>query len=701
MIIKENDTRNQITHYCGVGITYHPEKSKQSRLEKVIEYAIRRRTEMVAEKSGPSFASILTILSIVMYTGGFLRMELEFNKQKDKISQLESVVESMKTSKGDDIAQVNTILRNRRSDYSMSNKTENKHTADERFISDKLVSELRQELCQSNIDRCSRGPAGPPGPPGPRGERGERGRRGNKRRSGNKGDDGIMGPPGKSGKQGIMGPTGSKGETGLKGEKGDTGTAGMKGAKGEPGESIAAPTVAVSPAKMTVNESKTASFQCSVSGNPKPVSTWSKLEGKSEKILSATSDGKLILPNTAGSDAGVYKCSASNILGQAHALVRLVVNVQPRISLNPGPRHAIAGGTFTLPTCHVTGYPTPVVTWRKLSSQLPQGRVRYNNNALQISQVRKEDSDTYTCSAKNFLGKAEKNTLFVVVSLPQFTSKPPSKIVSMLSSTVRLNCSATGDPQPIISWRKQGGQLPVGRSQQINGTLVITNLQQSDAGNYICTAASASVFIVETVTSLEIMTQKGALSSSSILGSLDIKYLVKLNSFLAPVLRSSSRSRFVRCWRAKTDGWAASTFHSNCDGKGPTVTIIQVSSYIFGGYTDMSWSNPSSCVYSSSSKSFIYSLYNINGFSPVKVQIKSGSQSNAIYRCSRYGPTFGGGHDIYISNNAASNRNSYTYCGYTYPLPPGYSSSYTSCRFYAGSYKFTPTDVEVFYETTT
>ena len=208
----------------------------------------------------------------------------------------------------------------------MNNKTVNKHTPDERFTSDSLVSELRQKLCQSNIDRCSRGPAGPPGPPGPRGERGERGRRGNKGRSGNKGDNGIMGPPGRSGKQGIMGLPGSKGETGLKGEKGDTGTAGMKGAKGEPGESIEAPTVAVSPAKMTVNESKTASFQCSVSGNPKPVSTWSKLEGKSEKNLSATTDGKLILPNAAGSDSGLYKCSASNILGQAHALVRFVVN---------------------------------------------------------------------------------------------------------------------------------------------------------------------------------------------------------------------------------------------------------------------------------------------------------------------------------------------------------------------------------------
>ena len=107
-----------------------------------------------------------------------------------------------------------------------------------------------------------------------------------------------------------------------------------------------------------------------------------------------------------------------------------------------------------------------------------------------------------------------------------------------------------------------------------------------------------------------------------------------------------------------------------------------------------------SCSYPSSSKSFIYSLYNINGYAPVKLQIKSGYYNSAIYRCSGYGPTFGGGNDIRISNNAGSNRNSYTSCGCTYPLPPGYSSSRFSCTFYAGSYKFTPTDVEVFYETT-
>ena len=186
-----------------------------------------------------------------------------------------------------------------------------------------------------------------------------------------------------------------------------------------------------------------------------------------------------------------------------------LVPVHPRISLNPGPRHGIEGSTFSLPACHVTGHPTPVVTWRKSSGQLPQGRVRYNNSTLQIFHLRKEDSEFYICSAENLLGKAEKKTMLVVVSLPRFTYKPPPRIVSIPNCTVRLNCSATGDPQPIVSWRKQGGQLPVGRSQQINRALVITNFQQSDAGNYICTATSAGVFTVEAVTALEIRDTKG------------------------------------------------------------------------------------------------------------------------------------------------------------------------------------------------
>ena len=42
-------------------------------------------------------------------------------------------------------------------------------------------------------------------------------------------------------------------------------------------------------------------------------------------------------------------------------------------------------------------------------------------------------------------------------------------------------------------------------------------------------------------------------------------------------------------YRASRDGWAASNFHSCCDSKGPTVTVVKTGNYIFGGYTDQSW----------------------------------------------------------------------------------------------------------------
>ena len=108
--------------------------------------------------------------------------------------------------------------------------------------------------------------------------------------------------------------------------------------------------------------------------------------------------------------------------------------------------------------------------------------MKYNNSALQILRLRKDDSDLYYCAASNLLGRVEKKTLLVVVSPPRFTVKPPAKVVAWVGESLKLNCSATGDPQPVIRWKKQGGQLPVGRSQQINGALVIQGITMNDRG---------------------------------------------------------------------------------------------------------------------------------------------------------------------------------------------------------------------------
>ena len=76
--------------------------------------------------------------------------------------------------------------------------------------------------------------------------------------------------------------------------------------------------------------------------------------------------------------------------------------------------------------------------------------MRYNNSALQILHVRKEDSDVYFCSASNLLGRVEKKILLVVASLPRFIVKPPAKVVVLLRGTLRINCRASGDPKPVM-----------------------------------------------------------------------------------------------------------------------------------------------------------------------------------------------------------------------------------------------------------
>ena len=183
--------------------------------------------------------------------------------------------------------------------------------------------------------------------------------------------------------------------------------------------------------------------------------------------------------------------------------------VRPSISLNPGPFYVVEGSSVTLPVCHVTGYPTPLVTWSKSFGRLPKRRVHSNNSAIQLLGVRKDDSDNYLCTATNLLGTVVKRTVLGVISPPRFAVKPPSKVTVLIGETLTLNCSATGDPEPIMNWKKQEAQLPVGRSQQINGRLFIRNVKKEDAGNYICAATSAGVFDVETVTAVDVLPPKG------------------------------------------------------------------------------------------------------------------------------------------------------------------------------------------------
>ena len=57
----------------------------------------------VQKQSMPSFASIISVLSIVFYCAGFLRVELELHEQKKRINALESVAEDKSPSNDADM----------------------------------------------------------------------------------------------------------------------------------------------------------------------------------------------------------------------------------------------------------------------------------------------------------------------------------------------------------------------------------------------------------------------------------------------------------------------------------------------------------------------------------------------------------------------------------------------------------------------
>ena len=100
--------------------------------------------------------------------------------------------------------------------------------------------------------------------------------------------------------------------------------------------------------------------------------------------------------------------------------------------------------------------------------------------------------------------------------------------------------------------------------------------------------------------------------------------------------------------------------------------------------------------YKSSSSNYLFSLRNKDNLSPFRSPVYQ-NQNRAIYTGADYGPTFGG-HDLYISNNADRNTASHTYLGHTYRPPSGYNFASSNTKaLLAGSYQFTPTEVEVYY----
>jgi len=138
-------------------------------------------------------------------------------------------------------------------------------------------------------------------------------------------------------------------------------------------------------------------------------------------------------------------------------------------------------------------------------------------------------------------------------------------------------------------------------------------------------------------------------------------------------------------FRSSRDGASGASFHTACDGQGPTVTLIKSSGgYVFGGYAGLAWSSVGrdhKCP-----SAFLFTVTNPHG-DPI-TRFMSNGDIFAVRCCSGWGPVFGAGPDLYVS--PAFDGSSFT----------DFPESYIDTRgrgkaTFTGARNFTPAEVEV------
>ena len=112
---------------------------------------------------------------------------------------------------------------------------------------------------------------------------------------------------------------------------------------------------------------------------------------------------------------------------------------------------------------------------------------------------------------------------------------------------------------------------------------------------------------------------------------------------------------------------------------------------VFGAYTTCTWNDIP--LYKSDSSAFIFILINKDS-NPIKIKI---NQIHKAIDCdSSYGPTYGGGTDLYISDSSNENNKSFSNLSHSYKHSQYVYGSTEAKNFLAGTHNFSTDEIEVF-----
>ncbi|KAK1804810.1 hypothetical protein P4O66_003652 [Electrophorus voltai] len=262
-----------------------------------------------------------------------------------------------------------------------------------------------------------------------------------------------------------------------------------------------APTIKDGPQDMSVNMNQPVVLECVVSGVPAPHVTWRKhgaiLSGNSHRYRFAE-DGSLHIHSAQVTDTGRYLCMATNPAGTQRKRVDLQVYVPPSIAEGPTNVTVMVNVQTTL-SCEATGIPKPSVIWTKdthpLHTDQNQNMYRLlSSGSLIVIAPTVEDTALYECVVSNEAGQESRAIRLTIHVPPSIADEATELVVGRLTPVV-LGCSASGVPNPVLHWTKDGMRLATeGEGYKIlpSGPLEITATQLSHSGHYTCVAMNAA-----------------------------------------------------------------------------------------------------------------------------------------------------------------------------------------------------------------
>nr|XP_030731148.1 immunoglobulin superfamily DCC subclass member 3 [Globicephala melas] len=206
------------------------------------------------------------------------------------------------------------------------------------------------------------------------------------------------------------------------------------------------PTILVGPENLTLTVHQTAVLECVATGNPRPIVSWSRLDGRPIGVegIQVLGTGNLIISDVTVQHSGVYVCAANRPGTRVRrtAQGRLVVQAPAEFVQHPQSISRPAGTTAMF-TCQAQGEPPPHVTWLKNGQVLGPGghvRLKNNNSTLTISGIGPEDEAIYQCMAENSAGSSQASARLTVLWAEGLPGPPVNvQAVSVSSTEVRVS----------------------------------------------------------------------------------------------------------------------------------------------------------------------------------------------------------------------------------------------------------------------